>query len=272
MMDIAIFGSLYLDGVSVPHSPCPEYQKDQKIELGDGQPGAMLPWLCVGKKLIAAESLLCNVSWSQLQKAGFISGCTGTAPIRGSVVKMSGMEFMCHIPNIHKEPSEPIAGMRDARLWESRPNEDETDLLIARAEAGAESRPTKDGMFWTQVIGNPTMRGRDLGWISDQKHAAMFCGYYRPNGYFAWLPVLEPINMPDPAEHVGEDMTFLLPEFVLMGEPVEVSNYDLLVRVDSKENLEKLLSRARGQNEWWNMLGEDMVALDRNKLIHCGIR
>ena len=56
MMDIAIFGSLYLDGVSVPHSPCPEYQKDQKIELGDGQPGAMLPWLCVGKKLIAAES------------------------------------------------------------------------------------------------------------------------------------------------------------------------------------------------------------------------
>ena len=49
MMDIAIFGSLYLDGVSVPHSPCPEYQKDQKIELGDGQPGAMLPWLCVGK-------------------------------------------------------------------------------------------------------------------------------------------------------------------------------------------------------------------------------
>lgn len=163
MMDIAIFGSLYLDGVSVPHSPCPEYQKDQKIELGDGQPGAMLPWLCVGKKLIAAESLLCNVSWSQLQKAGFISGCTGTAPIRGSVVKMSGMEFMCHIPNIHKEPSEPIAGMRDARLWESRPNEDETDLLIARAEAGAESRPTKDGMFWTQVIGNPTMRGRDLG-------------------------------------------------------------------------------------------------------------
>ena len=55
-------------------------------------------------------------------------------------------------------------------------------------------------------------------------------------------------------------MTFLLPEFVLMGQPVEVSNYDLLVRVDSKENLEKLLSRARGQNEWWNMLGEDMVA------------
>ena len=78
--------------------------------------------------------------------------------------------------------------------------------------------------------------------------------------------------MPDPAEHVGEDMTFLLPGFVLMGQPVEVSNYDLLVRVDSKENLEKLLSRARGQNEWWNMLGEDMVALDRNKLIHCGIR
>lgn len=179
---------------------------------------------------------------------------------------------MCHIPNIHKEPSEPIVGMRDARLWESRPNEDETDLLIARAEAGAESRPTKDGMFWTQVIGNPTMRGRDLGWISGQTHTAKFCGYYRPNGYFSWLPVLEPINMPDPAEHVGEDMTFLLPGFVLMGQPVEVSNYDLLVRVDSKENLEKLLSRARGQNEWWNMLGEDMVALDRNKLIHCGIR
>ena len=43
MMDIVIFGSLYLDGVPVPHSPCPEYQKGQKIELGDGQPGAMLP-------------------------------------------------------------------------------------------------------------------------------------------------------------------------------------------------------------------------------------
>ena len=78
--------------------------------------------------------------------------------------------------------------------------------------------------------------------------------------------------MPDPAEHVGEDMTFLLPGFVLMGQLVEVSNYDLLVRVDSKENLEKMLSRARGQDEWWNMLREDMVALDRNKLIHCGIR
>ena len=24
MMDIVIFGSLYLDGVPVPHSPCPE--------------------------------------------------------------------------------------------------------------------------------------------------------------------------------------------------------------------------------------------------------
>ena len=50
---------------------------------------------------------------------------------------------MCHIPNIHKEPSEPIAGMRDARLWESRPNEDETDLLIARAEAGASPGPPR---------------------------------------------------------------------------------------------------------------------------------
>lgn len=259
MIDSITLGSLYLDGIPVPRHPCPEYHKDQKIELGDGQPGAPLPWLCVGNKLIAAGSLLYNISWGQLNKAKLINGIK---------VKMSGLEFMCHIPHIYKAPSEPDSGMRSAQLWDERPKEDETDLLIARAAAGAESRPTKEGMFWIKVIGQDTMRGRDLGWIDEQK-IAKFCGYYRPNGHFSWIPVLEPINLAEPAENIDKDMIFVLPGFVLKGKPLEVSDYDLLVRADPKHIQEIMFMRKHGRGEWWNILGEDVVALDRHMLIHC---
>lgn len=262
MTEIISLGSLYLNGIPVPHKPCPEYKKDQKIKLGDGQPGAPLPWLVVGKKLVATESLLYNISWSQLNKAGLING---------TKVKMSGLEFMCHVPHIYKSPSEPDSGMRSAQLWDERPKEDETDLLIARAVAGAESRPTKDGMFWTKVIGNDTMRGRDLGWIDNQVHIAKFCGYYRPNGYFSWIPVLEPINMPEPAENINKDMIFVLPGFVLKGKPVEVSDYDLLVRANPKEIQETMFMREYGCGKWWNVLDKDIVVLERDKLIHCAV-
>lgn len=251
-------GTLYLDGKALSPNANPPIKKGQAIQLRDGQPDTAIPWLCRGKTLIATKPLCHNITWNELNASNFITG---------AVVTISGLAFSCRIPRIYRDKSEP-EGMRTAQIWDVRPEEDETELLIARVAAGCEAPPTVRDIFWTRVINRQGMAARDSSWI-DEHQRVKFCGQFKPKSGMAWVPVLEPLNTADPSECVSQTMVFLMPGLVLHGKLIDATNYDLLVRPTQNIANELNIKHRQARGDWWEWVDEHTISLDKAKLIHC---
>lgn len=215
MAEIIRLGRLLFDGNDAHHW---SKYKGKIISFGDTTPEGAIPFVKYKKLLVAGEVICPGVSWSALDKQGFITGCP---------VCIDGITLLCRSLKV---------GMKEGES-------NEWDSILD--DLGEDDNLWKWNLkfFWGQespvdfpsfrvVRGYYSVRSRDI---------------YSTNGRslnVGFRPVLEPLP-PMPSLAVGGKLKIYGPDKDISGRLVEFSDYDLVMAPNAGLHLSRKCQWAR---------------------------
>ena len=202
MAEIVNLGSLYLNGQPIDLGV--EYN-GEVLSFGNTIPGKTIPFVKWGKLLVASQCVCINISWEQLNKAGYIFG---------RPVKIDGVPYLC----------------RSLKVGEKKNVSNEWDSILDDLGEDDGLWHWSDGYFWGQETSRHltsfrAVRGRHSARYWDSYEAA----YWYVNVGFR--PVLEPLP-PAPLisdSLIGAGLKVCGPNAAIIGRLVEYTDYDLVM-------------------------------------------
>ena len=181
------------------------------LSFGDTDPLKAIPFVKWGKLLVASQCVCTNISWDELNKAGYIFGWP---------VKIDGAPYLC----------------RSLKAGEERDVPNEWDSILDDLGEDDGLWHWSDGYFWGQETSRRFASHRAVrGYYS-----ARFWngdGATQRSVYVGFRPVLEPLA---PASlisgaMIGAGLKVYGPDADISGELVEVTDYDLVIEPSAQQ-------------------------------------
>jgi len=200
--------------------------------IGSTAPGKAIVWNKVGDRLIAAEPVVTDVSWPEIDETGFISG---------RPVCIDGRFFIC----------------RSLKLGAIRDGENEWKEVLE--ESGNDSDETwnwSKGYFWGQETSELYPDEKVLCGFN----LSTYWGAANPHRFkgIGFRPVLEEIlnGVLVSDALLGKDVALFGPNGQVSGRLEELTEYDMTLKADSFD--EKLV-----QYNSWTTLRDGYITADR---------
>ena len=241
MADIVNLGSLYLNGQ--PKDLGVEYN-GEVLSFGNTNSERSIPFVKWGELLVANQCVCVNISWDELNKAGYIFGCP---------VKIDGTFYLCRSLEVGEEKDV-------SNEWDSILDDlGEDDGLWHWSEQFFWGQETsKNQASFRAVRGYPSART----WYNlDATDRHVYVGF---------RPVLEPLP-PAPmisGSLIGAGLKVYGPDADIAGELVEVTDYDLVIELPRVLSSSALNVRRLGSNgsQWAHRDGYRLT-IDRSAII-----
>ena len=218
MAEIVNLGSLYLNGQ--PKDLGFEYN-GEVLSFGDTDPVKAIPFVKWGELLVASQCVCINISWDELNKAGYIFG---------HPVKIDGTPYLCRSLKVGEEEDVP----------------NEWDAIL-------DDLGEDDGLWhWSKQFfwGQETSRHLTSYRVVRGYHSARYGGYGDASGRIVivgFRPALEPLP-PEPmisGALIGARLKVYGPDADIAGELVEVTDYDLVMAPNAGLHLSRKCQWAR---------------------------
>ena len=175
------------------------------LSFGDTDPLKAIPFVKWGKLLVASQCVCTNISWDELNKAGYIFGWP---------VKIDGAPYLC----------------RSLKAGEERDVPNEWDSILDDLGEDDGLWHWSDGYFWGHETSKNQASYRAVrGWVS----ARFWNGRNATSRYVSvgFRPVLEPLA-PEPlisGSLIGATLKLYGPSKAFSGRLEEFSDYDLVI-------------------------------------------
>ena len=241
MADIVNLGSLYLNGQ--PKDLGVEYN-GEVLSFGNTNSERSIPFVKWGELLVANQCVCVNISWDELNKAGYIFG---------RPVKIDGVPYLCRSLKVGEESDVP----------------NEWDSILDDLGEDDGLWHWSDGYFWGQETSRHLTSDRAVrGWVS-ARYWDDITATHR-NVYVGFRPVLEPLP-PAPLiseSLIGAGLKIYGPDVDIAGELVEVTDYDLVIELPRVLSSSALNVRRLGSNgsQWAHRDGYRLT-IDRSAII-----
>jgi len=181
------------------------------LSFGDTDPLKAIPFVKWGKLLVASQCVCTNISWDELNKAGYIFGWP---------VKIDGAPYLC----------------RSLKAGEERDVPNEWDSILDDLGEDDGLWHWSDGYFWGQETSRRFASYRAVrGYSSARRWSLSYAADRRVNVGFR--PVLEPLA---PASLIsgaliGATLKLYGPSKAFSGRLEEFSDYDLVIEPSAQQ-------------------------------------
>lgn len=228
-------GSLYLNGK--PTALETEYPPGQNISFGDAVPDMAISWVPVNGLLIANRCLLTNISWDDLNAQDLVCG---------KEIKLCGFRFRVRLLKVGDK--EGIANEWDTAL---------------NAVGEDNALWNWDGIYF---CGQDTVNKSEVCCVLRGYSSARFFNLRSFGLQFAFVgfrPALEPLSTDISALRLGQTVMAIGRDGGVVGELVDETQYDLIVRTKADGVVGAASFVAKAQN--------NMVAVARNGIFSIAI-
>ena len=181
------------------------------LSFGDTDPLKAIPFVKWGKLLVASQCVCTNISWDELNKAGYIFGWP---------VKIDGAPYLC----------------RSLKAGEERDVPNEWDSILDDLGEDDGLWHWSDGYFWGQETSRRFASYRAVrGWVSARNWN--YSTAARRSVFGGFRPVLEPLA---PASLIsgaliGVTLKLYGPSKAFSGRLEEFSDYDLVIEPSAQQ-------------------------------------
>ena len=208
MAEIIKLGCLQLDrqpkGLGVKYN-------GEVLSFGDTDPLKAIPFVKWGKLLVASQCVCTNISWDELNKAGYIFGWP---------VKIDGAPYLC----------------RSLKAGEERDVPNEWDSILDDLGEDDGLWHWSDGYFWGQETSRRFASSRAVRGCYSARLWSSISAAYR-SVYVGFRPVLEPLP-PEPLVSdtlIGANLKVYGPDTAIIGQLVEYTDYDLVIELSAQQ-------------------------------------
>ena len=163
------------------------------------------------KLLVASQCVCTNISWDELNKAGYIFGWP---------VKIDGAPYLC----------------RSLKAGEERDVPNEWDSILDDLGEDDGLWHWSDGYFWGQETSRRFASSRAVRGWSSARYWNYDSATYR-YVYVGFRPVLEPLP-PEPLVSdtlIGANLKVYGPDTAIIGQLVEYTDYDLVIELSAQQ-------------------------------------
>ena len=181
------------------------------LSFGDTDPLKAIPFVKWGKLLVASQCVCTNISWDELNKAGYIFGWP---------VKIDGAPYLC----------------RSLKAGEERDVPNEWDSILDDLGEDDGLWHWSDGYFWGQETSRRFASSRAVRGWSSARYWNYDSATYR-YVYVGFRPVLEPLP-PEPLVSdtlIGANLKVYGPDTAIIGQLVEYTDYDLVIELSAQQ-------------------------------------
>ena len=207
MAEIVNLGSLYLNGQ--PKDLEVKYN-GEVLSFGNTDSERAIPFVKWGELLVASQCVCTNISWDELNKAGYIFGCP---------VKIDGTFYLCRSLEVGEEKGVP-------NEWDSILDDlGEDDSLWHWGS----------GYFWGQETARHHASHRAVRGYLSARCWNYYTTVYR-GALVGFRPVLEPLP-PEPLISdalIRADLKVYGSDTAIIGQLVEYTDYDLVMAPNTK--------------------------------------
>ena len=232
MAEIVNLGSLYLNGQPIDLGV--EYN-GEVLSFGNTIPGKTIPFVKWGKLLVASQCVCTNISWDELNKAGYIFG---------RPVKINGTPYIC----------------RSLKVGEMEGAPNEWDAILNDLGEDDSLWHWMGKYFWGQEAKTPWRPFRAVRGYSSARRWCDFESEFQ-NVNVGFRPVLEQLP-PDPLltdSSVGHYLIVYGPDGSIAGELVEFSDYDLVMQPSAWQKVDP-------DCKWASIVGNNIV-IDKTAVV-----
>ena len=181
------------------------------LSFGDTDPLKAIPFVKWGKLLVASQCVCTNISWDELNKAGYIFGWP---------VKIDGAPYLC----------------RSLKAGEERDVPNEWDSILDDLGEDDGLWHWRDEYFWGQETSRRFASSRAVRGWSSARYWNYDSATYR-YVYVGFRPVLEPLP-PEPLVSdtlIGANLKVYGPDTAIIGQLVEYTDYDLVIELSAQQ-------------------------------------
>ena len=181
------------------------------FSFGDTDQLKAIPFVKWGKLLVASQCVCTNISWDELNKAGYIFGWP---------VKIDGAPYLC----------------RSLKAGEERDVPNEWDSILDDLGEDDGLWHWSDGYFWGQETSRRFASSRAVRGWSSARYWNYDSATYR-YVYVGFRPVLEPLP-PEPLVSdtlIGANLKVYGPDTAIIGQLVEYTDYDLVIELSAQQ-------------------------------------
>ena len=208
MAEIVKLGSLYLNGQ--PKDLGVEYN-GEVLSFGNTDSERSIPFVKWGELLVASQCVCTNISWKQLNKAGYIFG---------RPVKIDGDTYLC----------------RSLKVGEKREVPNEWDSILDDLGEDDSLWHWSNGYFWGQEISSRFASNRA---VRGYHSARPWNSYYAANrdvnvGFRPALEPLPPVSLISDSL-IGATLKLYGPNKTFSGRLEEFSDYDLVIEPSAQQ-------------------------------------
>ena len=232
MAEIVNLGSLYLNGQ--PKDPGVEYN-GEVFSFGNTDPERPIPFVRWGELLVASQCVCTNISWDELNKAGYIFG---------RPVKINGTPYIC----------------RSLKVGEMEGAPNEWDAILDDLEESDDLWHWDYIYFWGQENEKNMASNRAVRGYLSARSWGIINATYR-NARVGFRPVLEPLP-PEPLVSeplIGANLEIYGQGYMFDGKLVDFSDYDLIISPPGG------ICSAEDKCGWASMVGDNVV-IDRSAI------
>lgn len=237
MVLVKFLGTLCLDGQ--PTDPGKNYS-NEKISIGDTVPEKAIPFLPWGKGLVATLPICANISWNELNEAGFATG---------KIIKIDGHYFLCRLIQVGQE--------------EGAPNEWDNILAVYGRLETAYWHPNL--RFWGQESssdgsGCHHIRGgmaQQVSKVTDNEKSFLI-------GFRPFLEPFEPLSVN--SRHIGKEVRLFGKGGSITGILKSSDEYDFVV--ESTERMkQRSFERGIESLRWAKLIGDKTVVAKKSSIV-----
>ena len=232
MAEIVNLGSLYLNGQ--PKDPGVEYN-GEVFSFGNTDPERPIPFVRWGELLVASQCVCTNISWDELNKAGYIFG---------RPVKINGTPYIC----------------RSLKVGEMEGAPNEWDAILDDLEESDDLWHWDYIYFWGQENEKNMASNRAVRGYLSARSWGIINATYR-NARVGFRPALEPLP-PEPLVSeplIGANLEIYGQGYMFDGKLVDFSDYDLIISPPGG------ICSAEDKCGWASMVGDNVV-IDRSAI------
>ena len=232
MAEIVNLGSLYLNGQ--PKDPGVEYS-GEVFSFGNTDPERPIPFVRWGELLVASQCVCTNISWDELNKAGYIFG---------RPVKINGTPYIC----------------RSLKVGEMEGAPNEWDAILDDLEESDDLWHWDYIYFWGQENEKNMASNRAVRGYLSARSWGIINATYR-NARVGFRPALEPLP-PEPLVSeplIGANLEIYGQGYMFDGKLVDFSDYDLIISPPGG------ICSAEDKCGWASMVGDNVV-IDRSAI------
>ena len=211
-MEIKNFGTVYLDGQ--PYFPGAE-SNGRVISFGDTVSEKAIPFVRWKSLWVASQCVCINISWDELNKAGYIFGCP---------VKIDGTSYLC----------------RSLKVGKNKEASNEWDSILDTLGEYNSILHWEKKYFWGQE--GPNLEGWESFRAVRGYCSARYWYTYTSAAQLidvGFRPVLKPLP-PEPLISdalIRADLKVYGPDTAIIGQLVEYTDYDLVMAPNTKLRL-----------------------------------